>query len=167
MAKPKAPVWLREAFRDGVDEEGRHQRILTMRAPAYVGASGACWLAQHDPARRPCSGPHERFHFVGRQRVENAMWDRLRDALIEEDDGEGGTFRTPFLRFEVWDLTLLAAWDPRNGGVGCEHHHRRFDGHACSSRAPKIVVPRLALPAHVEDWGADYGLEHELERKFP
>lgn len=61
------------------------------------------------------------------------------------------------------DLILLAAWDPRNGGIGCVGHHRRFDSHA----TPTLTVPRSALPDHVEEFAADWGLERQLEDKFP
>lgn len=167
MAKPKAEAWLTEAFRDGVIELMPERPI-----PAYKGALGRCWLAQHDPLQRPCSGPFERFHFIPRQRVENSLW-----ALLPPD---GCRFALDPLReawevphSETWefggrdDLILLAAWDPRNGGIGCEHHHRRYDGHACSPQAPKIVVPLSRIPGHLTRFALDWGLEHEIDRRFP
>lgn len=181
--KPKAPRWLTEAFRDGVDE-----RILAslrdegQPAAAYPGADPLCWLAQHDPARRPCvqsNGPgFERFHFIPRQRVENAL-----GALLPADGAWFALEATPdwhpdlvaAIRPEVpiWqfmgraDLILLAAWDPRNGELACEHHHRRFDGHATSSTAPKIIVPAMAVPQRVHWFAADYGLESDFAGRFP
>lgn len=158
MAKPKAPTWLREAFRDGVDERVGQGPVdfgaarIVPPAPPYPAANPYCWLAQHDPARRPCSGPIERFHFIPRQRVENAL-----AALLPTfpPAWEGPSFTLD----EAREIVLLAAWDPRNGGLGCEHHHRRFDGHACSPRAPRIVVPQHHLPYHVLAFAVAYGFE--------
>lgn len=175
MAKPKAPRWLTQAFADGVDEL---VPPLSERHGAYPGAWAHCFLAHHDPARHPCegqTGTYERFHFIPRQRVENAL-----GALLP-DDGQ------PFMETaEVWDpsttpaeeapyfifrgradLILIAAWDPRNGDLGCEHHHRRFDGHATSPRAPKIIVPWDFLPDHVDEFVVDYGLDGPASERFP
>ena len=152
MPRPKAPAWLRESFRDGVDEQA--QRTAVPRVKPALAAEGFqsiyCWLAQHDPLKRPCEGRLERFHWINRQRVENALGVLLRIQVYigSEEDREY--------------LILLAAWDARNGGIGCEAHHRRFDSHA----TPSLVVPRSSLPAHVEEFTADWGLELELERRF-
>jgi hypothetical protein len=129
--RESAPKWLREGFRDGVDER-EQQRTL------------ACCLFLHDPAARPCSGRLERLHWIGRQRVRNALW-----CSLPLPCGP--------------DLILLAEWDPRNGGIACEGHHRRFDRHL----TPELVVPRSALPAHVEEFIADWGLELQATDKFP
>jgi hypothetical protein len=152
MAKPKPPPWLTQAFAEGVVE------LAPARpAPAYKGALGRCWLAQCDERQRPCSGRLERFHFIGRQRVENAL-----RALLppRRELPEGGIY--PYSKAEVWDLILLAAWDPRNGGIGCEAHHRRFDGHL----TPSLQIPYLALPSHVVEFAFNWGIEAQLER-FP
>jgi hypothetical protein len=149
MSKAKAPEWLREAFRDGVEEHVAHLRGL------IVHPHDACFLARHDDRRRPCSGPYERFHFINRQRVENAMAALLPYAW--EADALGA-----FLTETEWtrdDLILLAAWDPRNGGIACEGHHRRFDSHL----TPPLTVPRLQLPARVIEFVTDNGIEHELD----
>jgi hypothetical protein len=45
----KAPRWLTEAFRDGVDE----RETLTFDD----GLAPVCWLAQFDRGQRPCEGP--------------------------------------------------------------------------------------------------------------
>jgi hypothetical protein len=108
-------------------------------------------LARHDPEGRPCKGRAEIFHFIGRQRV--------RDALYYQHP-EGDHLR-PLLRPSEW--LELAEWDPRNGGIACEGHHRRFDNHL----TPSLVVPADALPVHVIEFAEDWGLEAELERKFP
>jgi hypothetical protein len=169
VAKPKAPVWLREAFRDGVDAQ------IASGVDSAGGlwrptAGGGCWLAMHDPAKRPCSGPPERFHFIPRQRVENAFGALIPNYAELVAAGEldpGGAVDFIDWQTTITDLTLLAAWDSRNGGLGCEHHHRRFDGHACSPRAPKIIVPRAATPYHLRPFVADWGLEHSFEERFP
>lgn len=180
MAKAKAPPWLREAFRDGVDERVPPGGVRL--APAYRGAYPNCWLAHHDPRRRPCTGPLERFHFVNRQRVENALGALMPDpgelctacagqgviygqsiSIHWDCEGCGGTGGAAPPDFALADLILIAAWDPRNGGVGCEGHHRRLDGH----NTPSLVVPAPELPAHVHEFAADWSLEGPLEDRFP
>lgn len=190
MGKPKAPRWLTEAFAQGVDEQvfavlaGRRADV-----GAYPGADPLCWLAQYDPRCRPCSGRMERFHFVPRQRAENAIWGQLVGAVVEEPcelcRGSGcnpnnvlaacpgcdgyRTWRAPMLNGEAWEIIHVVGWDHRNGAIGCEHHHRRFDGHATSARAPKIVVPFAQLPGHVLDYVDDYGFRDAgwLVERFP
>lgn len=179
MAKAKAPRWLTESFRDGVDQfataEGHPPK-------PYPLANPWCWLARHDPARAGCDGALERFHYIGRQRVENALGALLPFAvdITFNDDGSiniggppppvdaAGRISGPPPIAEEWrdEITLLAAWDPRNGGLGCEGHHRRFDGHQVSLPRHRIIVPRIALPGRVVDFAGDYGLESDLERKF-
>lgn len=182
MAKPKAPRWLTQAFADGVDE--RHALLWQPNPPIsvprptrpYSTAHPLCFLAHHDSKRLPCGGqpgrdPIERFHFIARQRVENALGALLpypgstTPMLVNMDDVPylGGIFTVEDRR----DLILLAAWDPRNAELGCEHHHRRYDGHACSPRAPRIEVPPLALPIRTVDFVFDYGLEVAAEDRFP
>lgn len=136
MPKPKAEAWLRESFATGV-----YERVAAENRRSAL----PCWLAQHDPRRRPCSGRGEIFHFIPRQRVENAL-----GALLPTfpPAWEGPSFTLEDAR----ELILLAAWDPRNGGIGCEHHHRRFDSHA----TPELSVPLAALPAHVIEFAHDY-----------
>jgi len=184
MAKPKAPRWLTQAFADGVDELERAER---RPRPAYRGACDWCWLAEFDPRHRPCDGPLERFHFVNRQRVEAIMWQHLLEARIDVeepcllcrqtgadprnvlqacpgcDGAKVQTYPTPMTYEEVWDLIQLAGWDPRNAGWGCEHHHRRLDGH----RTPGLVVPITALPQRVIEFSRDYGTESALGDRFP
>lgn len=172
MPKPKADDWLREAFRDGIDDRHvlsyhRDPKIAaTARAPrrAYPTAHPDCWLAHHDPKKRPCNfgprGVFERFHFLPRQRVENAMWSTVPGHMKT-------TAEVPIdVDWDPTDIILLAAWDPRNGELGCEHHHRRYDGHADSPSAPKIIVPAFALPQHFDEYVADYGLEQQAEDRF-
>lgn len=65
------------------------------------------------------------------------------------------------------ELIELAEWDPRNAGPGCVDHHRRFDGLANAGPGSAITVYRETLPAHVEEFIADWGLDSEAERKFP
>jgi hypothetical protein len=182
VAKPKAPVWLREAFRDGVDE-----RLRATVAP-YKGANPLCWLAQFDSKQIACCGPLERTHLIPRQRVENAFGAQLLGVrtLCMATDGDYGTCTLPeghdgrYHREDrsgdLWaewsgvappTWVLIAAWDARNGKISCEGHHRRFDSHAVSPEAPKIVVPPLALPMHTVEFVFDYGLEPQAEDRFP
>jgi len=98
---------------------------------------------------------------------EPGFWDREdRAVAVVKAHGELiGTGRlAPFT-----EVILIAAWDPRNGGLACQHHHRRFDAHAGSPRAPKIVVPRARLPVHVEEFICDYGFDGMgwLDERFP
>ena len=110
-----------------------------------------CWLAQFDERRRPCTGRIEAFHFLGRQRVRNALGALLPEPWPREVGGETA------------QLLTLAEWDPRNAGPGCVGHHRRLDSHA----TPGLVVPGAALPARVHAYAEDWGLESALERKYP
>jgi len=210
-----APAWLREAFRDGVDEregvfdsEGG-ERFRSMRKAAYSGASPWCWLAQHDPAKQPCQGQPakmiERFHFIPRQRVGNALFALLPPAEVCHNCEDGmhrvGTEAVPeccgnvngagecrgdcavpvervveepcwvcggsgWITFDPAELIMLAEWDARNAGLACEHHHRRYDGHACSPRAPRIVVRYEDLPSHVIHFAFGWGVDAQLDR-FP
>lgn len=167
----KAPAWLTQAFADGVDERQPPGGIRLR--PPYVGAYPTCFLARHDERRRPCSGRIERFHFISRQRVENAMGALLPyagmtpcgrcvpgDAEAECDACEGGLIFFP--AEDRRDLILLAAWDPRNAELGCEGHHRRFDSHL----TPALTVPYSALPASVVLFAFEWGIDGQLDR-FP
>lgn len=167
--KPKAPRWLTEAFRDGVDER---EAVIAWDEP-----QSACWLAQFDPTEKPCEGRFERFHFVGRQRVEHALgallpitWEEVNpvgvasvEALINVATGEIEEYDPA-----LWapDLILLAAWDARNGGIACEAHHRRYDSHLAPVPSEQLAIPYEALPEHVLEFAETWGLEHELESAF-
>jgi hypothetical protein len=173
---PDAPAWLRESFKNGVDWQARQRLgLVPERAePVYRGANPLCFLAQFDEAQVPCGGQVgkvlERFHFIGRQRVRNALSGMLRWAIVEEPvsaEMGGGWFRAPFLQAEVEALVMLAEWDARNGEVGCELHHRRYDSHAVSTDAPRIVIPCSKVPRHVDDFALDWGLGVEHEQRFP
>lgn len=179
-----APAWLREAFRDGVDDREMVYRDGVERArkkgAPYRAANPWCWLAQFDPKRLPCAGQDghliERFHFLRRQTVEDVVGRQLLacglcDFGKLEIPGEGQATCPPCggrgipgrLRAE---LILLAAWDARNGGLACEHHHRRYDNHACSPSAPAIEVPFHRVPDHVFDFTWHWGLEDLFEDAF-
>lgn len=168
MAKPKAPAWLCESFRDGVDEAFTAEHGLGLPRPAYPGASPWCWLAQFDPARRPCTEHLERFHFIPRQRVEHALWALLpaEGAWFALEDADAGEDCATWQFLGRWDVILLAAWDSRNGGFGCEGHHRRLDKHQVSLPREQILIPYSALPGRVSQFALTFGLEHEMDR-FP
>jgi hypothetical protein len=148
-----APSWLTSAFAEGVPELAAIDRPRP--APPYKGALGRCWLAQHDPRRRPCTGRLERFHFLRRGTVEDTIRACLLGVTFDPDD--------PFDLVPMADLAMLAGWDPRNADVACEGHHRRFDDHL----GPALIVPVLALPIRAIDYVFDYGLETQAEDRFP
>lgn len=153
MPKPKAPRWLTESFRDGIDERGR------IWESTYFGANPGCELAQHDPLHCPCCGRLERIHFVNRQRIENAMGALLPTNAEDAMAWDRSFYEDDFtFKWVPSDLVLLAAWDPRVGGISCQQHHRRYDNHA----TPPLIVPYGALPSHVIDWAEDWGLESQL-----
>lgn len=160
MAKAKAPRWLTQSFADGVVEQ------MPLRpAPAYKGALGRCWLAQHDERQRPCSGRLERAHLISRQRVENALGALLpspAEAQVQLARQYAEGLIEPDWVYSATDLILLAAWCPRNGVIACQHHHRRLDGHGM----PELVVPFATLPDHVLEFAEDWGIEGQLDR-FP
>lgn len=189
MPKPKAESWLTTEFAEGVPELSAIDRPRPR--PAYKGGLGRCFLAKHDEHRKPCEGRLERFHFLRRATVEDALWARLCGAVAHEvcanclgagdvpgdfaSDTSGGLmlcpncdgadeFLEPLTKGEVDDLLLLAAWDPRNGEVGCEGHHRRYDNHAGTA---DLIVPVLALPIRTVDFIFDYGLMTQAEDQWP
>lgn len=158
MAKPKPPHWLTASFADGVIE------LAPPNIRAYKDAYRDCWLAQFDERRRPCEAPLERAHMIPGQRVEHALGALLpgvEDAqaqMVEQWlQGNGREWA-----YAATDLILLAAWDPRNGVIACQHHHRRYDSHA----TPELRIHAAALPDHAIEFIYDWGLESEAERRF-
>lgn len=106
------------------------------------GYPNYCWFGTREGLVVDfCDGKMEAAHFLKRQRVCKAL-----EAL--------GFDR---------ELIQLAEWDPRNGVPACEKHHRRFDG----QRMPSLVVPRFMVPEAVELFVADWGLETQLEDRWP
>lgn len=187
MARPKAPRALTEAFAHGVDE----QRVLDRgKLPGFTlegQRDPDCWLAWMDPARAPCSGKMERFHFLRRQSVETAMWEALREATVDERCelciGSGchpmnvtrpcvgcegrGTWPSPLLNIDLWEIIHAAAWDHRNADIACEDHHRRYDSHAVSPAKPRIVIPYTSLRPRMILYVRTYGLENLAAERFP
>lgn len=153
MAKPKAPRWLTQSFADGVVELATHERPRP--APPYKGALGRCWLAQHDERRRPCQGRLERAHLISRQRVANALSALLPYNPVNVLDPSS---ILDFPRATRRELIQLAEWDPRNGVVVCEAHHRRYDSHL----TPALTVRRADVPERVVDFASDWGIEGQL-----
>jgi hypothetical protein len=145
----KAPRWLTESFAQGVDEREHVAYVEEWAEPV-----GLCWLAQFDPAQRPCEGRFERFHFIGRQRVRNALY-----SALPTWESFGAENRD--------DVLFVAEWDCRNGGIACEAHHRRLDSHLVPLPSEQLHVPLNALPEHVLEFAADWGLEDTLEERFP
>lgn len=136
--RPPNPELL-EAFVQGVYERVGTAHMLqgTKSLPQWP----ECWLAKHDPEKRECGGREEIFHFLSRQRVRNE----------------------PIFFMADLDIVELAEWDPRNAEIACTNHHRPFDNQA----TPALVIPRLLLPNHVCEYVSDYGVEAEMERRFP
>jgi hypothetical protein len=166
VAKAKAPSWLREAFSRGVDAYTAAEHPIG-HVGLYEGANRFCWLAQHDPAKRPCTpGRLERFHFIRRQDVEAAMFTQLWHATIAIERPDGVWLDAQMTGPEREDLTLIAAWDPRNGGLACEQHHRRYDQHQVSLPRERVIVRYEALPSTVVQFGFDYS-EGRLLDRFP
>lgn len=137
-----------------VGEKGRELRGLqtafhrvAMERPyatMFLAGQRACWLAIHDPLKRPCAGHWEAFHFVGRQEIRN---------------------HPPFFGLDP-EIIMLIEWDPRLGGPGCVEHHRRYDKHADAGPGSALVVPEWALPADVEECVEERGLQSIAERRF-
>ncbi|HXS32270.1 MAG TPA: hypothetical protein VN758_00680 [Solirubrobacterales bacterium] len=155
MKRPTPPRHLTEAFREeafalfthsGPDECTGYPLRLYNGGPA-------CWLKQHDPLDRTCSGDLEAFHFIGRQRIRNI----LRHQLVTDVLTVGSIDS-----LDLDDLVELAEWDPRNGGPGCTGHHRRLDSHT----TPDLTLSALVLPVSVRQFVLDWGFESEAERKF-
>jgi hypothetical protein len=146
----------------------------------------ACWLWQFDTEERPCtSGRLEGVHLISRQRIRNSLEGALLGATVacwrcwgcgevegdfaDQDSGGlmlcpecGGWGEPPMEKGERDSIVEAAEWDGRNGALGCEEHHRRFDSHM----TPRIVVPVAALPLQMLAFILDWGLEAEAERKF-
>lgn len=186
---PDAPAWLREAFAEGADQLAHDNRPLMGYMP-FAGAAPTCFLANFDPAKIPCGGQRiERVHLIPRQRVRNAVYAVLPAlpccavdgdlddpyGVCELPEGHDTRWHRETRDGQVWaewsgprppTTIQTAEWDPRNSELGCELHHRRFDSHAVSSRAPKIVVPAFHLPEHADEFILDLGLEPEAERRF-
>lgn len=101
----------------------------------------SCFLAPFDDHNRDCVGKWEAFHFFGRQELRNS----------------------PLLWGCEPDVIELIEWDDRNAGLGCEGHHRRFDGHL----TPTLILPRIALPDDTEEFVEQYGLWSLAEGRFP
>lgn len=153
---PSVPRWLTEGFALGLDQREAAEAVRS--ADPY-----GCWLAQFDPLGRPCTTTLERCHIIKRQRVEKALAALLPDEILFDPEPGQEMFGSG-VWFPDWrDVIQLAAWDPRNARLGCTGHHPRFDSNA----TPRLYVPYDALPEHVLEFAANWGLEIELERQCP
>lgn len=119
----------------------------------HTGNPLSCWFGHSIPGIDGCEGGLEGAHWIKRRRAEE--W-------VKAQLGRGHRYD---LAFDP-DLVLVAAWDPRNGVPACEKHHRRFDGHRVDA-TNELVIWRHEVPAHVEAFAADWGLEHVLEQRHP
>lgn len=122
------------------------------------GGFNKCWLWQFDPKGLDCQGRAEAMHLIGQQRIRNFLGPKLQGALFED----GTSIDTALML----DLLEIIEWDGRNAKLGCVSHHRRFDGHADSPDAPKILVPAAKMPTDTLEFVADFGLEIPAEERF-
>lgn len=125
--------------------EFREAAFRRRRRPAFIHHAPACWLAPFDPYSRPCSNDRkwQAFHFFGKQEIRN---------------------HPPLFGLTPEDFVELE-WDPRNGGPGCVTHHYAFDN--SDGRPKRLVVPRASLPADVEEFAEERGLQTLTESRFP
>ena len=129
-----------------------------------------CWFGENVPGIDPCEhGPRgiEGAHWIKRQEVARVVGFNLWIPTAKK--GRSTVFvagsDNPEL-LERLELLYLAEWDPRNGVPACEKHHRRFDGARVDARNP-LIVWRHEVPAHVEGFALDWGLETALEDRNP
>ncbi len=104
----------------------------------------------------PCSGWIEGAHWIKQQTVKQLVGATLLYGGLDEWDLTAG---------ECKEIIELALWDPRNGVPACERHHRIFDSQRVPLPSEQIVIWRHQVPAHVEEFALDWGLENELDRK--
>lgn len=115
-----------------------------------------CWFGENIPGIDSCEGQIEGAHWIKRQRIGKHGSQIGNWKTVGEGEGEFCWHWDPFI---LW----AAEWDPRNGVPACNKHHTRFDG----QRMPSLVVVREHVPAAVEAFARDWGLEPELARKCP
>lgn len=169
---------LREAWARAVTTRTKWFSGLGAYEPdAFMVRPAPCWFGRTAETERrseveigpvdvgepygPCDGPIEGAHWIKRQTVERWIRTQMGEAVVLAQF-------EPELVVEPYDvetLVALAAWDPRNGVPACERHHRIFDSQRVPLPSEQIVIWRHQVPAHVEAFATDWGLEHELDRK--
>lgn len=107
-----------------------------------------CFFRQFAPdGLRECQGPTQRHHAIKQQTIRR-LFPRLPMFASDEEIRENKRRLNQALN------------DGRNHLMACKRHHDLHE------QAKAIPVPREELPAVLELFAADYGLEYELERMF-
>lgn len=105
-----------------------------------------CWLQRFAPDKRGCQGRIQACHLIPKQEIKRAVHRKL-------------TEDAPSAR--AYELRLAAiVYDARTAVPGCERDHHRLD----TSRLLKI--PRKYLPAVLEEFAKEHGLEAWLDREY-
>lgn len=118
----------------------------------------ACWFAGREEAG-PCDGVLIRAHLVPKQRIRRELDSRRARLRREGVERLGGLLVIPESMEDgvVWDRR---AWVPMCGGImGNAGHHGAFDHR-------QLRIARGDLPAVVEEFAAEFGLEWSLERDY-
>lgn len=106
-----------------------------------------CWLARWAPDKRPCDGRIRACHLIPKQEIKRAVHRKLTEEL-------------PSAR--AYELRLASiVYDARTAVPGCDRHHHQLD----TSRRLKIPA-RKHLPAGVEEFAKEHGLEAWLDREY-
>lgn len=129
-----------------------------------------CWFAENLDVDE-CEGRHEGAHFLKRQTVERVMARNLELPEVVTTKkfraNPGRWIKRLDLPLRRVEALFLAAWDPRNGVCACSKHHARFDSNRVALPSQQIVVWRHQVPAHVEAFARDWGLEPQLADRCP
>lgn len=109
-----------------------------------------CWLAQFAPVEgglHACEGSRIRAcHLIPKQEIKRTVHRKL-------------TENAPSAR--AYELQLGSiVYDPRTAKPGCDRHHHLLD------TARKLKIPRRKLPAAVEEFAREHGLEAWLDREY-
>jgi hypothetical protein len=129
-----------------------------------------CWFGENLPGIDGCEGRIEGAHWIKRQQVERKIALQLGlPEIVTSPKWQRGAMVLPNRYADLQprvDLVFLAGWDPRGGVPACEKHHRRFDGHRVDATR-ELVVWRHEVPAEVEAFAGDWGLEYLLDDRHP
>ncbi|HWJ49569.1 MAG TPA: hypothetical protein VNR42_01035 [Solirubrobacteraceae bacterium] len=128
----------------------------------------ACFFAGRDGAG-PCEGSLIRAHLVDKQKIRQTFrkgawkdgdsWvNRLPfEALTDPETAAGWTHLS---LDEILDDRRC--WTPMCGGLtGLTGHHGRFD-----NPNDELHIPRLLLPARVEEFAVEFSFDAFLDRKY-
>lgn len=114
-----------------------------------------CFLATL-PGAGPCDGRLVRCHLIPRQILRREVWAQ-REALRPPAEASGRVFPSR-LRELCWDTRC---WVYGCGGLtGMGGHHGQLD------HSRTLRIPRVLLPAGLEEFAMDYGLSWWLDREY-